>query len=269
VSGEDAASFAALHEPELSQEEAKWGIILNNLTRARAEQGRDLICWTLGAPGQCALRLRPYSIVLGALDRRHCRDLAEHIADTDYPGVMGADDTALWFVERAKELGIGFREPEQLLLYSLGEPPRYPGVSGYARQTTIEDLQFFAEWLDAFYREAAPDDVPPSPDETARMAARGDFLLWIDGARPVSMATITRRLKVSAAITSVYTPSESRGRGYAGSVTAAIVERIFAEGRRTACLYTRAQNPASNRCYQKIGFRPVCRSVHVHRVMPT
>jgi predicted GNAT family acetyltransferase len=80
------------------------------------------------------------------------------------------------------------------------------------------------------------------------------------------MAGIVRRLKHSAAITGVYTPAELRGRGYAGSVTAAMVERIQAEGRATACLYADLSNPASNRCYAKIGFRPVCGSSHFYRL---
>ena len=79
------------------------------------------------------------------------------------------------------------------------------------------------------------------------------------------MAGTGRRLKTSAAITSVYTPPERRARGYAGSVTAATVERIYAEGRKTACLYADLRNPAANRCYAKIGFTPVCGSLHFHR----
>jgi predicted GNAT family acetyltransferase len=52
---------------------------------------------------------------------------------------------------------------------------------------------------------------------------------------------------------------------YAGSVTAATVDRIYAEGRKIACLYADLRNPASNRCYTKIGFTPVCTSLHFHR----
>jgi predicted GNAT family acetyltransferase len=79
------------------------------------------------------------------------------------------------------------------------------------------------------------------------------------------MAGIVRRLKTSAAISAVYTPPELRGRGHAGSVTAAIVERIYAEGRKTACLYADLNNLASIRCYTKIGFTPVCKSLHFRR----
>lgn len=74
------------------------------------------------------------------------------------------------------------------------------------------------------------------------------------------MAGIVRRSRGAAAIAWVYTPPELRGRGYAGSVTAAVVEKIYAEGRKIACLYTDLRNPASNRCYAKIGFKPVCDS---------
>ena len=68
-----------------------------------------------------------------------------------------------------------------------------------------------------------------------------------------------------AAISAVYTPPAQRGRGYAGSVTAAVAERIFAEGKAAACLYTDLRNPASNRCYAKIGFKPVCDAWHYAR----
>ena len=68
-----------------------------------------------------------------------------------------------------------------------------------------------------------------------------------------------------AAIAGVYTPSAFRNRGYASAVTAAVVDSVFAEGRTMACLYTDLRNPASNRCYAKIGFKPACRSWYYPR----
>jgi predicted GNAT family acetyltransferase len=103
------------------------------------------------------------------------------------------------------------------------------------------------------------------PLKLERDAAEGRFAFWIDKEQPVSMAGIVRRLRNSAAITGVYTPPEWRGRGYAGSVTAAAVERIFAEGRKVACLYADLRNPFSNRCYARIGFKPVCKSMQYYR----
>jgi predicted GNAT family acetyltransferase len=74
------------------------------------------------------------------------------------------------------------------------------------------------------------------------------------------VAGIVRRLRTAAALAIVYTPHEHRGCGYAGSATAAVVERVYAEGRKTACLYADLRNLPANRCYAKIGFRPVCDS---------
>ena len=79
------------------------------------------------------------------------------------------------------------------------------------------------------------------------------------------MAAIVRRTRNAAAIALVYTPPSLRGKGYGGSVTAAVVEQAFAEGKTVACLYTDLRNPYSNRCYVKIGFRPECDSFHIPR----
>ena len=82
------------------------------------------------------------------------------------------------------------------------------------------------------------------------------------------MAAIARRTRSAGVISVVYTAPSQRGRGYAGSVTAAVAERIFAEGKTAVCLYTDLRNPASNRCYAKIGFRPVCDAWHYPRHLP-
>jgi RimJ/RimL family protein N-acetyltransferase len=261
----ELAEFATYHAPVLSSDEVRHGLILNALARAPAEGPTDLQFWTLGAPGQCAIKRGPHSILLGALEKDQCRGLAELTASTDYPGAAGAEDTAISFAERAMQLGLPFEEPEPQQLHRLSDKPRYPGAGGHARVLTSKDLPLFADWLARFYREAVPHDIPPSPTEIARMAETEQFLLWIDGGEPVSMAGIVRRLKKSAAISGVYTPPERRGRGYAGSVTAANVDRIYREGYTIACLYTDLRNPISNRCYRNIGFRSVCRWTHVRR----
>jgi predicted GNAT family acetyltransferase len=225
----------------------------------------DLSCWTLGEPGECAIKMGHHSIVLGALDEDQCRRLADWTADMDYPGVNGPEMTARWFTDRARELGLKFLEPEPQQIYSISDTPRYPGAPGSPRSVRAEDAPLLADWLVAFYREAVPRDRGPPREELERGAGEGRFLFWIENGQPMSMAGIVRRLNRSAAITGVYTPLEHRGRGYAGSVTAATVERIYAEGRKIACLYADVRNRASNRCYTKIGFTPVCGSLHFHR----
>ena len=261
----DLLEFIACHGATLELNEAKHGLIVNALAQADGAKSIDISCWTLGGPGECAIKMGHHSIVLGALDEDQCRRLADLSTDSDYPGVIGPDLTARWFTDRARELGFQFLEPEPQQIYSISNIPRYPGSLGHARPATIADAALLTDWLLAFREEAAPHDPIPSREELEQ-AARGErFLFWIVDGQAVSMAGIVRRLKTSAAITGVYTPPELRGRGYAGSATAATVERIYAEGRKIACLYADLRNPASNRCYAKIGFTPVCGSLHFHR----
>jgi GNAT superfamily N-acetyltransferase len=98
-----------------------------------------------------------------------------------------------------------------------------------------------------FNREAIPYDSRPQWEKVEKAAASGRYLFWTVGGQPVSVAGIVRSLRTVAAIGAVFTPPEKRGRGYAGSATAALSERIFAEGKSAACLYTDLSNIYSNR----------------------
>jgi predicted GNAT family acetyltransferase len=126
-------------------------------------------------------------------------------------------------------------------------------------------MVLFADWMIAFSREAVPHDPMPTRDEIEKTVGEGRFMFWVADGQPVSMAGIVRRTRSAAAIACVYTPPLLRGLGFAGSVTAAVVELAFAQGKTVACLYTDLRNPFSNRCYARIGFDPVCASWHYPR----
>jgi hypothetical protein len=91
---------------------------------------------------------------------------------------------------------------------------------------TAEDASLFADWMAAFAAEAVPHDPPPVRERLERTAGEGRHLFWIVNGEPVSVAGIGRRTRNAVAISGVYTPAPLRGRGYAGSVTAAVVERV-------------------------------------------
>jgi predicted GNAT family acetyltransferase len=141
-------------------------------------------------------------------------------------------------VERARELGQRFRDPIPQRIHALREHPRYPGAHGHARVVGPADSANFTAWLLAFFDEAVPNEPKPSREQIAETVRDGHYLFWVVDGEPVLMAGIVRRTRHTGAIAGVYTPPALRGRGYAGSVTAATVERIFAEGRMAACLYT-------------------------------
>jgi predicted GNAT family acetyltransferase len=58
----------------------------------------------------------------------------------------------------------------------------------------------------------------------------------------------------------VYTPEPLRGRGYGSAVTAAMVESLQPHS-TSIMLFADADNPASNRVYERLGFE--VRATHV------
>ena len=257
------AEFIEYHQPALEVDEVKYNLILG-LLESRANT--ELRLWSIGAPGECAIQHPGHPIVLGALTREQCRRLADETVALDYPGVVGSDDTAEWFVDRAVERGIRFHEPVPQQIQMLNTNPIYPGADGAARHVCADDATLFADWMLAFYEEAVPKEQKPSSQQLQAAASSERYSFWVVNGEPVSMAGIRRRTRHVGAISGVYTPPLLRGRGYAGSITAAVVERIFGEGKTAACLYTDLRNPFSNRCYAKIGFKPICLSSHFVRL---
>jgi RimJ/RimL family protein N-acetyltransferase len=252
------AEFTATHEAALERSAARHIMMLGLLETARGDDSSCPLTWSLGAPGQCAMMRPGAPLLLGDLDQAQCHAFAETVAEVPYPGVVGPDRTAPWFCERAVALGARFIEPMPQRMHALTEKPVYPGSPGNARLASADDADLLTDWMKEFLREATPHDEPPSREQMARKIPEGRYFLWVVDSEPVSTAAIVRRTRTAGGIAAVYTPAPHRAKGYAGSVTAAVAEHLFGEGRTMACVNTDLRNPASNRCYEKIGFRPVC-----------
>jgi predicted GNAT family acetyltransferase len=251
--------------PALERNEVRHNVMLAVLGGLVERQSSDVLTWSLGSPGQCAIMSPSRPILLAEINEAQCRSLAEQTAPLDYAGVVGPDQTTSWFARRAAQLGVKFLEPIPQRIHSLTGKPKYPGCPGYPRRVTADDANLLADWIAGFMREATPHDPVPSPEQLQNLAREGRHMFWIVDEQPVSMAAIVRRTRNAAAIAAVYTPPALRGKGYGGSVTAAVVEQAFTEGKTMACLYTDLRNPYSNRCYANIGFTPVCESWHIPR----
>ena len=256
------ADFADLHSPALERDELKFNLMLGLLGRMRDAERSNVRLWTLGAPGECAMQTPGYPLVLGRLSAAQCAAFADETRGLDYPGVVGVEDIPGLFVERATTRGVTFAETIPQAIHALRRAPTFPSGGGASRTVERGDIELFSQWLLAFFQEAVPHEPRPPRELIEATAASGNYRFWIVDGAPIAMAGIVRRTRHSAAIAGVYTPPERRNRGYGGAVTAAVADAVFAEGRATACLYTDLRNPASNRCYAKIGFEPVCRAWH-------
>jgi GNAT superfamily N-acetyltransferase len=258
--------FADHHLPALEANEVRHNLVLWIVSRMLAGVP-DVRFWTLGAPGQCAVQTPPRPILLGDLEEAQCHHLAEQTLDLEYQGVVGPDGTAGWFAERAGQLGVKFLKPIPQQIHALRAAPSYPAAPGRAFVVGNDHASLFADWILAFAREATPHDPLPDRVQVMRSAGDGRYMFWVVDDEPVAMAGIVRRTRHTAAIAGVYTPPHLRGRGYGGSVTAAVAELAFSQGKATVCLYTDLRNPASNRCYARVGFKPVCASWHFPRAL--
>jgi RimJ/RimL family protein N-acetyltransferase len=256
----ELAEFVAFHGPALEVNPARYNLILGLLEQAQSVPEHDLLLFSLDEPGACAVKtpMPGYGLNLGELTEAQCGAMARITAEVDYPTINGPEDSPKWFVTAAQALGIRFKpEPHAQRILALSRPPSRAPTPGAARLATLEDLGLVHDWATTFAAEATEDTPPPRAHSEEKIAQGRRFLWEVDGV-PVSMAGLGRRIKDCASIAPVYTPPEHRARGYAGAVTAAVVDAIFAEGRRTACLYTDLSNPYSNRCYARLGFEPVC-----------
>ena len=249
--------FARCHLSALETDEVRFNVPIAVLTAAVQNPPAGFAFWSLGEPGHCAIHSPGRPILLGNLNRAECHRLAEETM-SDKCGAIGVDERPHWFAERASALGAKFAPPIPQRVNVLESPPRYPSVAGSVREVRVADAPLLLDWLTAFHQEAVPHDPAPERHHVEKAAGSGRFLFWTVDDHPVSMAGIARRLRHTGCIAPVYTPPDQRSRGYAGAATAAVVERLFAEGKTAACLLTDLRNPMSNRCYAKIGFKPYC-----------
>src|SRR4029450_10216847 len=71
------SEFAAYHLPALERDEVRHNLILAVLGRLAGDNPPELQWWSLGEPGQCAIKAKGYPIVLGDLNSRECCRLVE------------------------------------------------------------------------------------------------------------------------------------------------------------------------------------------------
>lgn len=213
-----------------------------------------------------AVMTPPYRLVLSLCEDqealvRIAHDVREFRPDT--PGVMAPVPVSLHFAEIWRDLtGKSFRKGMAERIYKLEKVKPPSGVSGKMRRAVESDRALLIEWVTAFQQEAFGE---PDPAAVERMAHnmltmpseyRGTYL-WEDP-RPVSLVSYGGPTPNSMRLGPVYTPPESRRKGYASACVAGVSQYLLDSGRKFCTLFTDLANPTSNHIYQAIGYEPVC-----------
>lgn len=103
--------------------------------------------------------------------------------------------------------------------------------------------------LDAFYREQGAGAWNPVQFET------GPYVAIAAGGRLVAAAGTHFAYAGLAQVGNVFTDPAHRGRGYAGQVTAGVVEALVARGYPVISLFVAASNTGAQRIYERLGFQ--------------
>ncbi|MBL8310854.1 MAG: GNAT family N-acetyltransferase [Burkholderiales bacterium] len=210
----------------------------------------------------CAVRVDSKNLFLSVMSHAAAELLAAHLAieQIELAGVVGRRDTVMSFVER---YGRDYETHANLMLYRLEGQPQFGPAPGMSRIATQLHFDQVLAWYAAFEREVGMIAVPtPLNRRVERRIADEQVVLWMDHGEPVSMACCNGLPANSARVGPVYTPPRLRGRGFAQAVTAAASLHVQRDRARTVFLFTDALNPASNRCYQRIGYQYL--SDHLH-----
>jgi len=177
------------------------------------------------------------------------------------PGVLGPNEPALAFARVWQGLtGRAYRLNMRERCYELRQVIPPPQPPGYMRLAVPRDLDLAARWLYDFQHEAVPDEAysrDSALSDARTKIGDQDMYLWEDG-EPVALAARTRPTPHGYVIGPVYTPPETRRKGYATALTAALSQLLLDSGKQHTALFTNLANPIANSIYQKIGYQPVC-----------
>jgi predicted GNAT family acetyltransferase len=201
----------------------------------------------------------PRPPLLGPMAEPLARELARTLraAGIGLSGVKGGEAQAYAFADEWAGAH-GWSVDVRLRLFRLGSlTPQQPAPQGVARRADAADVPLAAAWMRAFAADIGDSSGADQTENVSRRIADGCLYLWETDGQPVSMAARSPLLAGQSRVSPVYTPSELRGRGYAGAVTAAVSRDALDAGAEQVLLFADLANPTSNALYQRLGYRPL------------
>ena len=209
----------------------------------------------------------PFNIVIYETGNKHdgaaVEFLAKELFNAGYnpPGVSGEKISAEMFADSyAKIAGKSKRIHMNLNAMQLSEVAKIDCAPGFMREIAEEDIYFLPYWEKEFHIECNEQPWTTLSDAAGSfmyMLNKNRQFVWFDKT-PVSTATFVRENFDGATISKVYTPPFYRNKNYSTSLMAQLSQNLLDRGYKYCCLFADADYPASNKVYQKIGYRNVC-----------
>jgi predicted GNAT family acetyltransferase len=175
------------------------------------------------------------------------------------PGVLGPSAVAqqvagIWTEVTGRPHRLECRQS----VYKLTEVKIPAPERGRLRSATEADIPLVAQWNVEFTMDVFGHVDPEKAEQSTRFQiGQRDIYLWDDGG-PVSMAMKNRPTANGISVSLVYTPPQSRCRGYSTTCVGEMSRMLLDTGWEFCVLFADQANPVANRIYQKIGYRPVC-----------
>ncbi len=165
-------------------------------------------------------------------------------------------ELADYFVHRARQAGLEAGITMQLYAYDCPSPiPPDAPADGEIHECVQQDLEEAAAFIPLFYTEIGEE--PPSREYCLEKAqayiGEHAFFFWMNASGKAVACCSYKVNQGLASLGSVFTLPECRRKHYARHLVYQVTKRVKDLG-WMPMLYTDANYPASNACYEKIGY---------------
>ncbi|MFH1512685.1 MAG: GNAT family N-acetyltransferase [Bacillota bacterium] len=245
-------------------------VYLNARNNIGAEQGFFGAAIKDGDNTLLAIQTPPFPMIFftcGGNPEPLARRMAEHLIKTEkVSSVINGNLASMQAVRDAfAELGIPYRAGRRLLQRKCEklidvETLDLPLVN--ANEVAYDFTEDYRNFLEECHAIYDPGKVRQDID---KMLQNNDLYVLVDHGAVVTMGRLQRMIPGARAVAVIYTPPKYRGRKYSTCCTKQLTRLIFRDGYDYAYLYAEADNPVSNRVYEKLGYEVANEFIEFHR----
>ena len=210
----------------------------------------------------CAVCVPPDGLYISGMTSSAVQALAASL-EPIYPSIpqaIGPVDEAQAFAECWQKQNGNLHSIHQWFSMQTLHPPKRSAQGGL-RLATEDDLATVQEWAPDYAREM--DTKFDVAALFASMISRGLMYLWVDEV-PCCLVTVSGLTPYSCRVSTLYTPPQHRGKGYAVNTVAESCKLSLDAGRSICIVSADVTASGPMHLYQQIGFRPAQKFAIVH-----